>query len=99
MPDLDLAKAIEAGARVLTGQVLVSEYDDLDQQTRHAFDCDTERIIWAALPHILDALAEQAAAEERAGYDCEEDRYTSRKAKRAASARAWLHDKEAEVRQ
>ena len=58
MPDLDLSKAIEAGARVLTGQVLVSEYDDLNSQTRLAFSLDTANILTAALPHILDALAE-----------------------------------------
>ena len=58
MPDLDLTKAIEAGARVLTGQVLVSEYDDLNSQTRLAFSLDTANILTAALPHILDALAE-----------------------------------------
>ena len=50
MPDLDIAKALEAGA---------DSGFDRGNDSRHEI---AARILTAALPHILDALAEEALA-------------------------------------
>ena len=92
MGELDLSKAIEAADCAMEG---VGIDDALFQKDRQQA---SRLAVRAALPHVLEALAEVASVEELSGYDREDDRYTSRKAKRAASARAWLRDKAEEAR-
>lgn len=107
MGELDLSKAVEVGARVLTGQILVSDYDELRPQTQYAFKSDTESIITAALPHILDALADEAEDEGDAAYAAWQhaelgtggpDHDAQKAAEDAYGAAAWLSAKVKEVR-
>ena len=85
MPDLDLTKAIEAGARAL-------EEEDgafVDPLDRQAFVERCGTILTAALPHILEALARQADDEWFRGVGGEG----------AYKATDWLRAKAQEVRQ
>ena len=92
MTELDLTKAIEAGARELAclddGEPWPSNADlggnptgTRDDEYRDGITEHATEIITAALPHILDALAEQANSE------------------RAWQAKNYLRAKAVEVRQ
>ena len=97
MPDLDLSKAIEAGARADEADTSIGTSE------QHA-----ERILTAALPHILDALAEQAERDGDAAYAAWQhaelgtggpDYGAQKAAEDAYGAAAWLQAKTDEVRQ
>jgi hypothetical protein len=83
MADLDLSKAIEAGAQAATDYCAGG-------WPAQAYEGEVEAAILAALPHILTALAEQAHAEANATVTWSAWRVPG-------NAESWLNAKAAEA--
>ena len=65
MSELDLSKAIEAIGEAIKQQRFAREVPVFNGRLRLRIANDANEILTAALPHILDALAEQYDAEAR----------------------------------